>query len=533
MVGYIILIIVLLGSAVVGWKGLRRIPPYCVGIVTKTAGLGRKPGDDPHISYLGSRGVQARILRANTTEWLTPFVYSVRMAPVVTVPNGTIGVVVAKAGRNRIPGTIARYIECDSFQDGACFLRKGGVVGRQLQALHGGSYSINTELFEVLTVDSPEQALAREELTVASLREVHINVGETGVLVAHFGARPMPGETGPVVEGHADFQRPWEFLERGGWMGVQEDTLAEAGRYAINPWFAKVVKVPTRVLVLEWNGTEKSESNLDASLDQVVLEVQGHKVSLDMKQTVEIPPESAPRLVQRYGADGANGSESVQRFVEKNLAATVTGYFRRISAHYRIQQFITEYDAVCNELANDVRQAVAPFGVKALATTLEEFRCDDDEINVIRRRIAHQQELAKLEQEKLAELQAILANEEVRTLIDLQKVKVDEARKKLELIKLTTMVELLGAQNVALERMLRQWVKANVPQFIGGGDSGMAQALLQAMPFTQAKDMLLTMSRGAQQHLPGAPERRELAVDDPHDDLDGECDIDGDLDRDD
>ena len=223
----------------------------------------------------------------------------------------------------------------------------------------------------------------------------------------------------------------------------------------------------------------------------------------------------------------------MQRFVEKNLAATVTGYFRRISAHYRIQQFITEYDAVCNDLATEVRQAVAPYGVKVLATTLEEFRCDDDEINVIRRKIAHQQELAKLEREKLAELQATLANEEVRTLIDLQKVKVEEARKKLELIKLTTMVELLGAQNVALERMLREWVKANVPQFVGGGDSGMAQALLQAMPFTQAKDMLLTMSRGVQQHLPEAPERRELAIDDPDDDLDDEFDIGGDLDQND
>ena len=108
---------------------------------------------------------------------------------------------------------------------------------------------------------------------------------------------------------------------------------------------------------------KSSEFNLDASLDQVVLEVQGHKVWLNMKQTVEIPPESAPRLVQRYGADGANGSESVQRFVEKNLAATVTGYFRRISANYCIQQFITEYDAVCNDLATEVRQAVAPYGV--------------------------------------------------------------------------------------------------------------------------------------------------------------------------
>ncbi|QTR03204.1 hypothetical protein J7S33_30340, partial [Saccharothrix algeriensis] len=500
----LITLVLLAAVAAAGRKGLHRIPADRVGIVTRNTLLGRKPGDDPRVSHLGSRGVQAGVLRADTVTWLMPFVHRVETVPVVTVPNGTVGVVVAKAGRSRDVGTqVADHVECDDFQDGVRFLRAGGVIGRQLQPLTGGTYSINTRLFEVLTVNSPEEDLAREELTAASLRDVVIGVGETGVVITHLGAKPVPGGIGEPVDGHADFQRPWEFLARGGRMGVQQDTLAAGGRYAINPWFAEVVKVPTRVLVLQWSADPKPESNLDASLGQVVLEVQGHRVWLDMKQTVEIPPQVTPRLVQRYGADGEDGRESVQRFVEKNLAATVTGYFRRISAHYRIQQFITEYDAVCNELASEVRQALAPVGVKALDTTLEEFRCDDDEINVIRRKIAHQQELAKLEHEKLDELEAALANEEVRTHIDLQRVRVDEARKKLELIKLTTMVELLGAQNVALERMLGQWVKANVPQFVGGGDSGMAQALLQAMPFSQAKDMLLAMAGGAQRDLPG------------------------------
>ncbi|RKT51738.1 SPFH domain-containing protein [Saccharothrix australiensis] len=514
---YVIIAFIALGG-LTWWKGLHRVPPGRVGIVTKTLGMARKPGDDARVSFLGSRGVQAEVLRPNTTAWLPPFLYEVRVVPMVTVPNGTVGVVIAKAGRNRELGSaVAKYVDCDSFQDGARFLREEGVMGRQQQPLTGGSYAINTELFDVLTVHSPEEDLAAEELTVNALREVQIDIGETGVVVTRVGAKPVPNEVGPPVEGHADFQRPWAFLAGGGRIGVQQDTLAEAGRYAINPWFAKVVKVPTRVLVLEWHGGDKSDSNLDASLDQVELEVQGHKVWLDMKQTVEIPAQAAPRLVQRYGADGEDGRESVQRFVEKHLAGTVTGYFRRISAHYRIQQFITEYDALCNELAAEVRQALAPIGVKGLATTLEEFRCDDEEINRIRRKIAHQQELAKLEHEKLAELEATLANEEVRTLIDLQQVKVEEARKKLELIKLTTMVELLGAQNVALERMLREWVKANVPQFVGGGDSGMAQALLQAMPFSQAKDMLLAMAGGAQRTLPEPAERAAIEGEDPED----------------
>lgn len=79
-------------------------------------------------------------------------------------------------------------------------------------------------------------------------------------------------------------------------------------------------------------------------------------------------------------------------------------------------------------------------------------RCDDER-DVIRRKIAHYQKPAKLEHEKLDELEATLANEEVRTHIDLQ------------------------------------WAKADVPQF-GGGDSGMAPAPLRATPFDQAKGML-------------------------------------------
>ncbi len=526
---WLLIILLLAAGAFVGWTGLRRIPADLVGIVTKTNLLGRKPGDDPRVSFLGSQGVQATVLRANTTTWLMPYVYTVRTVPVVTVPNGTVGVVVAKAGRHHDPGApVEKHVESDNFQDGARFLRDGGIIGRQLQPLAGGTYSINTELFDVLTVHSSEEDLAREELTADALRHVLVAVGETGVVVTHCGAKPVRGELGVVVDGHAEFQRPWEFVERGGRMGVQQETLAEGGRYAINPWFAKVVKVPTRVLVLEWSAEAKSESNMDVSLKQVTLEVQGHKVWLDMKQTVRIPPEAAPRLVQQYGTGGADGRESVQRFVEKNLATTVAGYFRRISAHYRIQTFITEYDAVCNELAREVRQALAMLGVKALETTLEEFRCDDDEINVIRRKIAHQQELAKLEHEKLKELEASLASEEVRTRIGLQKVKVDEAHRKLDLIKLTTMVELLGAQNVALERMLAQWVKANVPQFVGGGNSDMTAALLQAMPFSQAQEMLMAMASGTQRNLPEPPERPQLTTDADLDDLDDGSDEDQD-----
>jgi SPFH domain / Band 7 family len=217
-----------------------------------------------------------------------------------------------------------------------------------------------------------------------------------------------------------------------------------------------------------------------------------------MKQTVQITPEAAPALVRRFGDLGGPGHSAgrapVQQFVEKELAATVAGYFRRISAKYKIQEFITKYDEVGNELAAEVRQALERTGVRAVTTTLEEFVCDQPEINAVRREIALQQERVKLEEARLRIFNAQRDSEKVLAEIEMQKVKVEKERRKLELIELQMLVDLLGPQQVAIERLLAQWVNVKVPQIISAGDGNIAEVLLQAMPFTQAREMLVAMA---------------------------------------
>lgn len=502
----VILLLVLACGGYLLWLGTRRIPGNKVGIVIKQYGLPRA-GDDPLVRVYGSRGVQARTLPPNSARWLPPLLFDVREIPLTIVPNGTIGLVVAKAGRVREPGNaLAAHVDCDYFRRGELFIQGGGEQGRQQQVLTSGSYPINTDLFEVLTVND-EEALAREGLTPDDLREIAIPIGETGVVITHVGARPGESGVGPTVPDHQDFQLPWKFLENSGQKGVQVETLDEGGRYAINPWFAHVVRIPTRVLILEWTTDEKSSTNLDASLGQVVLDVQGHTVRLDMKQTVRIPVETAPTLVRRFGTLGSSGLAPVQQFVDKELGATVAGYFRKISARYRIQQFITHYDEVCNELATEVKQALNKTGVVAVTTTLEEFDCDEPEINQLRRKIALQQEQVKLEQARFSKLTARRRTESVRDEMDLQKIRVEKERRKLELVELETLVDLLGPDHVKMERALSEWVKAKVPQIISGADGNIAQGLLQVMPFTQARDMLMAMAgeAGKSPQLPSAP----------------------------
>jgi hypothetical protein len=502
----LLLLLLLAGSGYLWWRWTQRIPGNKVGVVIKEFGPSR-PDDDPLVRVHGSRGVQARTLPPNSARWLPPLLYKVLKVPLTFVPNGTIGLVVAKAGRVRQPGNaLARHIDCDYFQDGELFIKGGGERGRQQQMLTGGFYAINTGLFDVVTVNDPD-ALAREGLSAEDLQEIAIPIGEAGVVITHVGARPGESGVGPKVLDHEDFQLPWKFVENGGQKGVQEETLDEGGRYVINPWFAHVVRIPTRVLILEWTTDEKSSTNLDASLGQVVLDVQGHTVRLEMKQTVQIPVEAAPSLVRRFGTLGASGLAPVQQFVDKELGATVAGYFRKISARYRIQEFITRYDEVCNELATEVRQALDKTGVVAVTTTLEEFECDEPEINALRRKIALQQEQVKFEEARLDELNARRKTETVRDEMELQKIRVEKERRKLELVELETLVDLLGADHVKMERALAEWVKAEVPQIISGADGNIAQGLLQVMPFTQARDMLMAMAgeAGKSPQLPAAP----------------------------
>lgn len=119
-----------------------------------------------------------------------------KRVPTVVVPKGTIGLVIAKAGAVRPPGsTLADFVECDSFQNGQRFLAGGGQRGRQQQVLTSGSYAIDPDLFEVITVNTPEAA-SREDLSVADLHEVTIGRAEIGVVVT-VGGLPNATMVGP------------------------------------------------------------------------------------------------------------------------------------------------------------------------------------------------------------------------------------------------------------------------------------------------------------------------------------------------
>jgi hypothetical protein len=440
----------------------------------------------------GEQGTQVDMLVGGQSYYINTALFEVEQVDRVRVPPGTIGLVDAKDGKVRPPGLLfGPHVECDDFQDGGRFLDGGGQQGRQLAILQGGAYyNINPALFDVITVDTVGKS--RGELTAGHLQHISIPVGHTGVVITLEGAEPEShDQPGRRVAGHQGFRLPWVFLHNGGHRGVQEETLSEGTVCALNPYFVRVVPVPTHLLTLEWDEKtpEEESRNYDAHLGRIAVTVQGHRLFVDVKQTLQIPPASAPGLVSKNGGSqmsGLGGLDEnrlpVQRFVERVLGAIVASYFSEIAAASTVRDFLEAYRETRTDLAAQVRRALQEWGVEARSTHLGEFRAEDPTLNEILQKPAHEQMRSEL-------LELQLVNAEREDAIDAVRMRAENRRVALEL---KTRIDVLGLNNVMVLEMLQEITKAPVPQFIGGGD---LSKYLETQPLARLEELLDRMQR--------------------------------------
>ncbi|ANW22671.1 SPFH domain-containing protein (plasmid) [Streptomyces clavuligerus] len=470
-----------------------------VGLVTAREGKTRPKGralgrsvecdnfqdGDAFLLNGGEQGVQVDTLPPGQF-YINTALFEVEQVQRVHVPVDTIGLVTSKAGGLRpADHTFGKHVPCDDFQDGAAFLAGGGEQGRQLAILQGGAYyDINPALFDVTTVLTGNEG--QGGLTDQHLYEFQIPNGFTGVVIALAGAIPeQPDQPRPTVDGHQQFTLPWEFLRNGGQRGVQSETLPEGTVCALNPYFVRVVLVPMRLLTLEWDDkTPAQSSNYDAHLDRITVTVQGHRLSVNMQQTLQIPPESAPLLVTRNGSGQTSGIGGldpdplpVQRFVERVLGASVVSYFNEIAAAATVKEFLEAYAETRMELATQVQTALKNWGVEARTTTLGEFQAEDPSLNEVMKQPAHEQMRGEL-------LKAQRANAEIEDAIDAVRVEAERRRISMEL---ETRIKLFGLNHVVVIEMLKEITKAPVPQFISGGD---LSSFLETQPVARLEGLL-------------------------------------------
>lgn len=312
-------------------------------------------------------GWQADTLSSGRHWGYFPWLYSVIKVPLVHIPPGQIGLVVANDGE-ALPTErqLGRTVDCKKFQDARAFLLNGGQKGPQLDILTAGDYRINTKLFLVILAENAEE----HGLSPSDLMVYTVKTGYIGIVTTRDGTSMQPGEiAGGLVQGHQSFQDGQKFIESGGCKGLQEEFLS-AGSYNLNPWLVKVAQipltliptgtvgviisdvgqtlpdaytsklvdpgykgiwkipldpgehpinryirrveiVPTHEITLDWSNKDKPSWNYDANLRPLQLRSRdGFVFDIEVTQVISIKPEDAPKMMLRVGSVGvANRAE--------------------------------------------------------------------------------------------------------------------------------------------------------------------------------------------------------------------------------
>lgn len=250
-------------------SGIRVIPNTRIGIVEKRYS-GKGSIKSGFIALNGEAGFQPKVLRGGI-HYLAPIQYVVRMAPLVTIPQGKIGYIFARDGKLLDPTqTLASNTEVSDFQDVESFLKNGGQRGPQRRILREGTYAINLMQFIVLTDERVYSLpLSREEMDVIN-RMAHVIAerggfvpviikdtdDKIGIATVHDGPSLAQGEIiAPVVGDdpknsetyHNKFQDPDRFLKAGGFRGRQLQVLVE-GTYYVNRLFATIEMIPKTII---------------------------------------------------------------------------------------------------------------------------------------------------------------------------------------------------------------------------------------------------------------------------------------------
>ena len=407
-----------------GWVGgLIAIGELEVGIVTKKFSSKSLPAGRL-IATNGEAGLQADTLPPGWHFGYFPWQYSVHKAPVVSISQDEIGLIVAKDGAAIPPQRIlGKVVESENFQNARSFFTNGGEKGRQLMVITTGTYRINTALFEVIT----SQNAAAHDMNPELLKVCKVQRDRVGIVTTLDGVPIEEGEiAGAVISGHDNFQNAQTFIDRGGRRGLQEQVIL-SGSWNLNPWFIrmesvpmteipigyvgvvisyvgkshedvsgdsfthgnlvnrgdkgvwveplhtgkhplnteimKVELVPTTNIVLNFTARFQGEHGYDATLSALkLLAVDGFSFDLEVFQIIHVGATDAPKVISRLG--------SMQNLVDQVLRPIVANYFRNSAQEYTILDFLIARSERQTEAADHVLQALRTYDVQAVDTLI-------------------------------------------------------------------------------------------------------------------------------------------------------------------
>ena len=335
------------------------IPADKVGIVRKIYGVANL-GAGHIIATKGETGFQATVIPPGTFRIALFFnvLNRIDLAPVVVVPQGFYGRIVATDGEELAAGQIMADAwpddEQQRFLDAEYFMTHGGQKGLQLSILKPGFYPLNLALFQVrvgyvangrdITTSKDDiydlRGLTQEE-TPLDTSITRVPAGSVGVVRSSVTAKG------------ADCRARTATTDAGGLTaelvpmnckGVWETSLPP-NDYYLNRDAYDVTLVSTRVTALEFKGgftrryldlkvdskgdfqqTERTANfprSEDAADSAVNTKVEGWEIPQELRAVVQITPENAPIVVAAVGGQ----KEVDQRIVVPSIRSLVRNVY--------------------------------------------------------------------------------------------------------------------------------------------------------------------------------------------------------------
>lgn len=333
------------------------VPADRVGIVRKIYGASNLP-EGRLIAVNGETGFQARIIPPGA--WRISPLFNIfnriETAPLVVVPNGFYGRVVARDGAALADGQIMAdawpAAEFSKYLDAEYFLTHGGQKGLQLSVLKPGTYALNLALFEVRigyeangrdvtrSVDDVyDMRGVRQEQTPLTTGITRVPAGSVGVVRSSVQEK---GKDCRTITARADYDGLAAELVPQGCKGVWNVSLPP-NDYYLNRDAYEVTIVSTRVTTLEFKGgferryidlkvdgkgdftqSERSARFPVGGDDPAInTKVEGWEIPQELRAVVQIAPEHAPIVVAAVGGQ----AEVDQRIVVPSIRSHVRNVF--------------------------------------------------------------------------------------------------------------------------------------------------------------------------------------------------------------
>ena len=394
--------------------GMVIVPEDKIGLVTKKFvlfGADKSLPDGRIIATKGEAGYQAKTLAPGMYFGKWFWQYGVTMANFTIIPEGQIGLVMARDGAEIPTGNIlAHHVDSDNFQDAEKFLNNGGQKGRQAGIITTGSYRINAQLFQVSLCDM-----------------VRIQESMVGIVTTLDGMPIEDGQiAGKLVDGHNNFQDFDKFIKNGGNRGLQPQVIL-AGSYNLNPWAVvieetpmteisigfvgvvisyigqdgedtsgidfkhgnivqkgfkgvwieplgpgkypinkytmKVELVPTTNLVLNWATARSEAHNLDKNLSTITVRSKdGFPFNLDVAQIIHVPTTEAPKVIARFG--------NMVNLVSQVLEPTIGNYFRNSAQDSDVIAFLSSRKERQESAKEHIKKVLDEYNVNAVDTLI-------------------------------------------------------------------------------------------------------------------------------------------------------------------